>query len=114
MSVRIVEEELEARLVPVEMSASPSTPKAKAESKVYGDGNRRFKLSMDNLDVPRGEDVEFYINGELLLRIQIDKGKAKLDLRSENGDSIPVVSANDVAYIRYSDNVLVKGRFYAD
>ncbi|NIU89030.1 MAG: hypothetical protein GWN56_17750 [Nitrosopumilaceae archaeon] len=69
---------------------------------------------MDNLDVPSGEDVQFYINGELLLRVQINKGKAKLDLRSESGDSIPVVSAYDVACIRYSDNVLVKGIFYTD
>jgi hypothetical protein len=114
MAVKVVKEELEAKLNPLGKTTFFSKPRAKIERKVYGDGNQRLKLSISNFKVPDNEEVELLINDEVISTIKIQKGRAQLDLRSENGNNIPGISLNDVAEIRYKNDVIVKGRFYAD
>ncbi|NIP39381.1 MAG: hypothetical protein GWO07_12580 [Candidatus Dadabacteria bacterium] len=114
MAIKIVKEELEAKLNPLGSTTFFSKPRAKIERKVYGDGKERLKLLISNFKVPDSDEVELLINGVVITAVKIKNGRAQLDLRSENGDSFPKLSLNDTAEIRYKENVIVKGRFYAD
>lgn len=114
MAIKIVKEELEARLNPLEKTTFFSKPRAKIERKIYGNGNQRLKLSISNFKVPENEEVQLLVNDEMIAKIKIKKGRGVIDLRTKNGDIVPKISLNDSAEILYKDNVIVKGRFKID
>ena len=105
---------MEARLEPAGNSPSNSKARAKIERKDYGDGNRRLKVSISDFDGPDGEQVDLIIDNEIIGRTQINSGKAKMDLRSENGNYIPEIFLNDTAEICYKGEAIVRGLFCAD
>jgi len=73
MAIKVIKEELEAKLDPLGNTTFFSKPRAKVERKVYGDGNERLKVSINNFKVPDSEEVELVINDEVVAKIQIKK-----------------------------------------
>jgi len=114
MAIKVVKEKLEAKLNPLGKTTFFSKPRAKIERKVYGDGSEMLKLLISNFKVPDSEEVGLVINDEVIAKIKVKKGRAELDMRSENGNKVPSISLNDVVEIRYRNNVIVKGQFYTD
>jgi len=114
MAIRTVKKELEAKLFPVGQSSFFSRPRGIIERKIYGKGSERLKILISNFKVPDGDEVEIVIGDNLLSTLKIKKGSAKLDLKSEDGNTIPQISAGESAEIRHNNNVIVKGKFTID
>jgi hypothetical protein len=114
MAIKTIKNELEAKLFPVGRTSFFSRPRGKIERKVYGNGNERFKILISNFKLPDGEEVELAISDKVIATLKIKKGSAQLDLKSEQGASVPEVIEGDLAEVRYQGNIIVKGRFAED
>lgn len=114
MAIRTVKNELEAKLFPVGRTSFFSRPRGKIERKVYENGNQRFKVLISNFKLPDGEEVELVVSDKVITTLKIKKGSSQLDLKSEQGASVPEVKEGDIAELRYQGNIIVKGRFVQD
>jgi len=108
MGIKVIKQELEARLDPVVSTSFFSRPRAKIESKLYGDGTKRFKLKISNLKIADGSEVELVINDNVINSLKVAVGKTELDLKSEDDLDIPVINNHDLAEIRHNDETVLK------
>lgn len=113
MRFRSVLQEYEARFVPSPSGACPAA-RGKAEWKVYGNGTRRGKVSLSNLDVPDGTVLELVIEGQQIARLSVHRGKARFRRETERREDVPVVDVDQLLQITYAGQVILHGRFYSE
>ena len=58
--------------------------------------------------------LELFINGTFVGILGEGKNRTKLQLESQNGDSVPIVVPGDVAELRSGSQILAKGIFVED
>lgn len=114
MSIRTILQEYEAKLTAINSGAWFFKPAGKMERKKYGDGHKRLKVVFRRFKVPDGQQVDIFINDQLIGKVAVKQGTGRYELLSENGDTVPEISPDDVAEIRYLDQVIVRGIFYLD
>lgn len=113
MRIRTVLQEREARLEPV-----PSSPfqkaRGKAEWKIYGDGFRKCKLSVSNLNLADRTPIEIHINDRLIAEVPLENGKIRFHRDTEKGENVPAVAVNDLIRILNGGRIFLEGFFYAE
>jgi hypothetical protein len=111
MRLRSVLREIETHFHPVQPD---SKVHGKSEWKQYGDGIYRFKISLRNIPLPDGSQVELWQDGALILHLPVQHNKARTDIENEHGAGIPAIAAGQVLQIRSGGTLLAEGTCIAE
>lgn len=111
MRIRSVLQEFEAHFHPVQPG---SNLRGKSEWKQYSDGTYRFKLSIRDLPLPDGSQVDLWREGSWLMRVPVQNKKAQVDLENDSSSGIPAISAGQVLQIRSGEIILAEGKYEAE
>ncbi len=111
MRIRNVLKEFEAHLYPVQPG---SDIRGKSERKHYGDGTYRFKLSIRNLPLPDGSQIDLWLDDRPMMKLSVQDGKAKIDIEDQGGVGVPAVKAGQILEIKSGEQVLAEGKYEAD
>jgi hypothetical protein len=112
MRFRSVLEEFEVKLQ--SSTAEASAARGKGEWKVYEDGSRQCKVSINNLKLPEGTQLQLSVNGRVIATLTAERGSARFRRETENGELVPYVRANEVLQILLDGKVILEGSFYAE
>jgi hypothetical protein len=107
---RIVEDS-EARLAPPGAAAGAG---GKAEHQRFADGEVRFEVRGRGLELAEGAELEIRLNGAVVGRASVARGRFSLRLSRRRGDPIPEVRAGDGLEIRHRAVVVLEGSFRPD
>jgi len=88
--------------------------RGKSEWKQYGDGTYRFKLSIVNIPLANGSQIDLWRDGSWLMRLIVQNNKAKVDLENDSGSGIPAIKAGQVLQIKSGEAVLAEGKYEAE
>ena len=108
---RTVLQEFEAHFHPVQPG---SNVRGKSEWKHYGDGTYRFKLSIRDIPLADGTEIDLWRDGTWLMRLPVKDNKVKVDLENDSGSGIPTIKAGQVLQIRVGQTVLAEGTYKAE
>jgi hypothetical protein len=108
---RTVLQEFEAHFQPAQPG---SNVRGKSEWKQYGDGTYRFKLSVVNIPLADGSQIDLSRDGSWLMRLTVQNKKAKVDLENDNGSGIPAIKTGQVLQIRFGEILLAEGEYKAE
>lgn len=87
-------------------------PHGEAEWQLYASGDRELEVEVEDLDLAQGTVLTAFINGASVGTLTVDdREKAKLKLRTEDGQTVPEVNAGSTVEVRNGDTVLVAGVF---
>jgi hypothetical protein len=111
MRFRTVLQEFEAHFHPVQPS---SKIHGKSEWKHYGDGTYRFKISIRDIPLPDGTEIDLWRDGSWILRLPVQNNKVKVDLENEGGSGIPAIEAGQVLQIKFGITLLAEGIYEAE
>jgi hypothetical protein len=112
MRIRSVIEEFEVKLQA--SIAEASTARGKGEWKVYEDGSRQCKVSVNNLKLPEGTQLQLTVNGRVITTLTVERGNARFRRETEKGELVPHVRANEILQILLDGKVILEGSFYAE
>ncbi len=94
---------------------SPSgsiNPHGAAQWQLYQSGNREIEIEIEDVSLTMGTSLNFFVDGTLAGQAAVDdRQKAKLKLRTENGEIVPLVNAGSTVDVRNGDTILVSGVF---
>ena len=75
----------------------------------------KLDIDIERLPLDIGEELEFYINGELLAKVPVKKDgrdrEAEFEHYSDEGVAFPHIAEGDELVIRYEGVDVIKGRF---
>jgi hypothetical protein len=112
MRFRSVLEEFEVKFQP--LTAEASAARGKGEWKAYGDGSRQCKVSINNLKLPEGTQLQLTVNGRVIAMLTVERGSVRFRRETEKGELVPHVRANEVLQILLDGKVILEGSFYAE
>jgi hypothetical protein len=112
MRIRSVVEEYEVKLHA--LTAEASSARGKGEWKVYGDGSRQCKVSINNLKLPERTELQLTVDGRLIGKLIVERGSARFRRESELGEIVPGVRANEILQVLLDDKAILEGSFYAE
>ncbi len=94
--------------------AGTVNPHGHAEWQLYGNGNREIEIEVEDLSLAMGTVLDFVVDGNVIGQAAVDdRNKAKLKLRTENGQVVPFVNDGSTVEVRNAGSVLVNGVFGA-
>jgi hypothetical protein len=108
MRLRSVLREFEAHFHPVQAG---SNVHGKSEWKHYGNGTYRFKISIRNISLPDGSQVDILCDGIWIVQLSVQNHKARLDLENDNGAGVLSITAGQVLQVRSGDTILAEGTY---
>jgi len=111
MRIRNVLTEFEAHFHPVQPG---SDIRGKSEWKQYGDGTYRFKISIRNIPLPEGSKIDLWLDDKPMMKLTVQKGKAKIDIENEGGVGVPAIKAGQMLQIKSGQTVLAEGKYEAE
>ena len=92
---------------------SPSgtqNPNGDAEYEVYPNGNRELEIEVEDTTLSQGTVVSFFHEGNQVGTMPIDiDGDAKLRLKTQFGDNVPVTEDGDLIEVKSGETLLVSG-----
>ncbi len=92
---------------------SPSgtvNPNGFAEYQLYSSGDRELEIQIEDTSLSQGTTVSFFVQGNQVGTMPIDNvGDARLKLRTQDGQTVPVTNDGDVVQVRNGATVLVTG-----
>ena len=87
-------------------------PHGEAVYELYANGDRELEVEIEDVNLAAGTSVTAFVNGNSVGQIIIAADRrGKLKLRTEDGQSVPVVNAGSIAQVRNGGTVLVSGAF---
>ena len=108
---RTVLQEFEAHLHPAQPG---SKIRGKSEWKQYGDGSYRFKLSLREVALPDESHIDLWRDSSWLMRLRVQRGKAKVDIENDSGSGVPGIEAGQVLQIKHGKLLLAQGEYKAE
>jgi hypothetical protein len=111
MRIRTVLQEFEAHFHPVQPG---SNVRGKSEWKHYGDGTYRFKISLRDIPLGNGSQIDLWRDGSWLMKLSVQNNKAKLDLENDSGSGIPSIKAGQVVQVKSGETVLAEGKYESE
>jgi hypothetical protein len=111
--VRIIVEDYEARLKPVD-AGTASTTTGKAERERYKDGTEELSVRLYQVDLPNGAKPEVALNGVVLGTIVIQEQRGRFELNTKTGAHVPAVKVGDVVEVRHQGSAILRGTFRED
>ena len=93
--------------------AAPSgsvNPHGFAEYQLYADGNREFECEVQDTSLPAGTLLGCFINGINVGQAAVESdGRARLKIRTQDGQTVPVTEDGDVVEVRNGATIVVSG-----
>jgi len=86
-------------------------PHGTAEYKVYQNGNRELEIEIEDMDLANGTILRVFINGNLVGQTMVNLTKARLNLRTRDGQSVPEVTHGALLEVKKEDLLVVRGTF---
>ncbi|MBK8465909.1 MAG: VCBS repeat-containing protein [Chloracidobacterium sp.] len=87
-------------------------PHGAAEWQLYQSGNREIEVEVEDLNLSMGTSLGVYVDGNLIGQAIVDdRQKAKLKLRTEDGQAVPTVNAGSSVNVQSGSTILVAGNF---
>lgn len=75
----------------------------------------KLEIDIEDLALPIGDELEFYINGELLAKVPVKKdgrgAEAEFEHYSDEGVDFPHIAEGDEVLIRYGSVDVIQGQF---
>jgi len=92
------------------------TCRPEADFSIFKEGKPvKLDIDIERLTLPLGDELEFYINGELLAKVPVRKDgrdmEAEFEHYSDEGVDFPHIVEGDELVIRYESADVIKGRF---
>lgn len=110
MKIRRVVEEFEAELSAV----ATGRRLGKAERKTFGDSSTELELKCRGLDLADGARLEVTVDGSVVAEVAVERGRARLELASAEGHSVPPVAAGQTVELRAGGQTIARGTFEPD
>jgi hypothetical protein len=115
MRIRSVLEEFEVKLQPLPMdNSAASSARGKGEWKTYEGGSRQCKLSISNLNLPEGTELQLTVNGRIIGEMTVERDSARFRRETERGEFVPHVQADQMLQIVWDGKAILEGTFYAE
>jgi hypothetical protein len=111
---RRIVEDYEARLATPEATADRHRATGKAEHERFEDGEVQFEVRGRGLELAEGTELEIRLNGEVVARADVRRGRTSLRLSNQQGHTIPNVRAGDRLEVAHRGLVLLAGSFHPD
>jgi hypothetical protein len=111
---RRIVEDYEARLAAPGPTADHDPASGKGEHERFADGEIQFEVRGRGLHLADGTELEIRLNGEVVARTAVTRGRASLRLSTVAGDTIPTVRSGDRLELAHREVVLLAGRFDPD
>ncbi|MGE3466356.1 MAG: FG-GAP-like repeat-containing protein [Pyrinomonadaceae bacterium] len=94
---------------------SPSgtvNPHGEAEWQLYQSGNREIEVEVEDLSLSMGTSLTAVVDGNVVGQMTVDdRQKARLKLKTEDGQAVPVVDNGSTVQVLNGSTVLVSGVF---
>ena len=84
-------------------------PHGAAEYQLYADGNRELEIEIEDVNLPNGTVLNFFVDGNSVGQMPVNLRKAKLKLSTEDGQTVPVTNDGSTVQVRNGATVLVAG-----
>ena len=84
-------------------------PHGAAEYQLYADGNRELEIEIEDVNLPNGTVLNFFVDGNSVGQMPVNLQKAKLKLSTEDGQTVPVTNDGSTVQVRNGATVLVAG-----
>lgn len=114
----ILQNKVEAGGVPIVVRTanlvSPTgsvNPHGAAEWQLYESGERELEVEIEDVNLPNGTVLGAFINGSSVGQLTLDLQRARLKLKTEDGQPVPTVNDGDAVEVRNGSTVLVSGVF---
>lgn len=95
--------------------AAPSgsvNPHGDATWELYQSGNREIEVEVEDLSLPPGTVLTAFVDGTSIGQLVVDdRQKARIKLKTEDGQSVPTVNNGSTVQVRNGSTVLVNGVF---
>jgi len=115
MRIRSVLEEYEAQLKPTQFAApAAESARGKGEWKVYGNGTRQCKVSINGLNLAHGAVIQLAVSGHQFAELLVGGGRARYRRESERGEAVPEVEPKQILQVSYAGQVILEGEFYSE
>ncbi|MCD9189112.1 MAG: FG-GAP-like repeat-containing protein [Pyrinomonadaceae bacterium] len=92
--------------------AAPSgsiNPHGAAEYQLYSNGNRELEIEIEDVSLANGTVLGFFVDGNSVGTMAVDTQRAKLKLRTEDGQTVPTTNDGSTVEVRNGSTVLVAG-----
>lgn len=87
-------------------------PKGEAELETFADGNRKFEVTVENVNLPNGTVLNVLVDGAKVGDLTIAGLIAKLELSTKDGQTVPPINTRTrVAVTDQAGNTIVAGSF---
>ncbi len=96
---------------------SPSgtvNPHGNATYQVYQSGNRELEIEAEDVNLADGTVLSFFVDNNSVGQVSLVARKAKLRLKTEDGQSVPTVNNGSTVNVRNGNTILVAGVFGGD
>jgi hypothetical protein len=91
-----------------------ANPHGAAVWQLYGNGNREIEIELEDINLAMGTVLDFAVDGSVIGQAPVDeRNKAKLKLRTEDGQIVPFVNDGSTVEVRNGGTVLADGVFGA-
>jgi hypothetical protein len=87
-------------------------PKGEAEAEFFDDGNRKFEVTVENVNLPNGTVLNVLVDGAKVGTLTIGGLMAQLELSTKDGQTVPQINSRTrVAVTDQAGNTIVAGSF---
>ncbi len=87
-------------------------PHGAAAWQLYQSGNRELEVETEDLNFTMGTSLDVFVDGNLIGQAIVDdRQRAKLKLKTEDGQAVPVVNDGSTVQVQFGPTVLVNGIF---
>lgn len=91
--------------------ANGSNPHGEAEYEVYDSGQHELEIEAEDVNAANGTVLTFVIDGNSLGQAQIFERRARLKLKTEDGQTVPMVNAGSTVQVKNGAAVILNGVF---
>ena len=84
-------------------------PHGAAEYQLYADNNRELEIEIEDVNLPNGTVLNFFVDGNSVGQKPVNLQKAKLELNTEDGQTVPVTIDGSTVEVKNGATVLVAG-----
>ena len=86
-------------------------PHGDATYEVYQSGNRELEIEAEDVNLANGTVLSFFVDNNLVGQVSLISQRAKLRLKTEDGQNVPNVNDGSTAEVKNGNTTLVAGVF---
>ncbi|MDX6445408.1 MAG: hypothetical protein QOH71_2482 [Blastocatellia bacterium] len=87
-------------------------PKGEAELETFADGNRKFEVTVSNVNLPNGTVLNVLVDGAKVGTLTVGALTGQLELKTKDGQTVPQINTRTrVAVTDQAGNTIVAGSF---